>query len=425
LKKCVKIPYLLFALVILSLLVLAGCGGTEKTAASVQPVANIPDGELDPAVWGKAFPDQYASYLKNNEGGMTEYGGSDKVSKYKTQPLLPELFKGYGFAIEYNEDRGHTYALQDVKEIKRVGPKTTGSCMTCKSPAVPGLIQEMGIKYYSTPFSEIAKKVKHSIACADCHDNKTMALKVTRPAFIKAMAQRGVDVAKASRQEMRSYVCGQCHVEYYFKKDTKEVTFPWTKGFSPDEIEQYYKEYEPGFSDWEHPDSKAKMLKVQHPEFEMWSSGTHGTAGVACADCHMPYEKVGKNKISSHKWTSPLKTLEQSCGTCHRNGTDWLKQRVNFTQKKTFDLLIQAEQASDAAHKAVFKAVYTPGADQEMIKKAQDLIVRGQWRWDFVAAENSTGFHNPALALETLGKSIDLSKQAELLANKAIAGTNK
>ncbi len=417
-----RLKIYVLGIMFLSLLMfgLSGCGNGEVKETAGADLKAIPEGELDPAVWGKTYPDQYASYLKNNEGGQTQFGGSEKVSKYLTQPLLPELFKGYGFAKEYNEDRGHTYALQDIREIKRITPKSTGSCMTCKTPSAPGLIKEMGLKYYSTPFSEISKQVKHSIACADCHDPKTMELKVTRPAFIQAMQRRGVDVSKASRQDMRSYVCGQCHVEYYFKKDTKEVAFPWDKGFSPDEIESYYRQVTPGFQDWEHPDSKAPMLKAQHPEFETWQSGTHGSAGVACADCHMPYEKVGKNKISSHQWTSPLKTLERSCGACHRNGSDWLKARVTFIQTKTFDLLLKAETASNAAHKAVAKAIATPGADPNLVKQAQDLVVRGQWQWDFVAAENSTGFHNPELALETLGKSIDLSRQAELLAAQAI-----
>ncbi|MHB8169931.1 MAG: ammonia-forming cytochrome c nitrite reductase subunit c552 [Thermincolia bacterium] len=405
----------------MGLLVVAGCGTPEQVSTS-QPTA-IAEGELDPAVWGKSYPNQYASYLKNNEGGTTEYGGSDKVSKYIKEPLLPELFKGFGFAKEYNEDRGKTYALQDVKQTKRIGPKTTASCLTCKSAEAPGLIQKMGMQYYTTPFGEIANGVKHSIACADCHDSKTMELKITRPAFIDAMARRDIDVTKASRQEMRSYVCAQCHVEYYFEKETKEIIFPWDKGLSPNDIEKYYEEE--GFSDWEHPDSKAKMIKAQHPEFEFWSSSTHGTAGVSCSDCHMPYEKVGKDKVSSHQWTSPLKTIEQSCGTCHRNGTDWLKERVNNTQKKTFNLLSQAQTASYNAHQAVKKAVYTPGIDQKMVKDAQSLLVKGQWRWDFVAAENSTGFHNPALALESLGTSIDFSRQAELLANKAVTEAKK
>lgn len=412
--------WLLSGILLLMIAVLiSGCAQETKQTSAPLNLA-IDKWEQDPAVWGKFFPDHYASYQKNAQGGMTHYGGADKVSKYEKEPLLPELFKGFGFAKEYNEDRGHNFALQDLKDIKRVTEKTTASCLTCKSTASPMLIEQKGMDYYTTPLSEVLPMATHGVSCGDCHDNKTMELTITRPAFTKAMERRGIDVTKASRQEMRSYVCAQCHVEYYFEPETKEVTFPWDKGFTPAEIEQYYQEIKPGFKDWEHPDSLAPMLKVQHPEFEMFQGSTHASVGLACADCHMPYTKVGQNKISSHHWTSPLKTIAQSCGTCHRQGEEWIKNRVNYVQSKTFGLLLEAQGASERAHKAIQRALATPDAEADLIKQAQEKLVQGQWRWDYVGAENSAGFHNPALALETLGKSISLSKDAELLAEKAI-----
>lgn len=411
-EEMIRIKSLTLGILVLigvSLLILSGC--QSETVSTVDKKISIPEGELDPAVWGKAFPVQYESYLKNNEI-------NEEVSQFVKQPLLTELFKGYGFSIEYNETKGHTSTLSDVRKIKRVNNKTTGSCMTCKSAEVPGMIEEMGIKYYSTPFTEINKKAKHPISCSDCHDAKTMDLKVTRPAFVKAMDRKGIDITKATKQEMRTYVCAQCHVEYYFDTQTKEVIYPWDNGYTPDDIEKYYNDKK--FSDWEHPDSKAKMLKAQHPEFETWQSGTHGSAGVGCSDCHMPYEKEGKKKYTSHTWTSPLKTIDRSCAICHDQGTEWLENRVDYIQKKTDQATLDAEKASDEAHKAVQKALATPGSDQKLIKEAQELIVKGQWRWDFVSAENSSGFHNPELSIETLLKSIDYSRQAQLLAEKAL-----
>lgn len=392
-------------------LFLTGCQSEQVSSSDVERIS-IPAGEIDPAVWGKAYPDQYDTYLKNNES-------NEKKSQFVTQPFLPELFKGYGFGIEYNETKGHTYSLDDVNKVKRVTKKTTAACLHCHTAEFPDLVKEKGIALYSKPYAEISKLAKHPIACSDCHDSKTMELKITRPGLINALKRKGIDVTKATRQEMRSYVCAQCHVEYHFEPKTKEVTFPWDNGYSPDEIEKYYTDKK--FSDWEHPDSKAKMLKAQHPEFETWQSGTHGSAGVSCADCHMPYQKVGNKKITSHWWTSPLNTIEQSCTVCHKQGIDWLKNRVEYTQEKTDKLTLDAEKASNDAHKAVQKALAKPGSNQTLIKQAQDLIVKGQFRWDFVAAENSSGFHNPALSLETLTKSIDYSRQAELLAEKAMA----
>ena len=74
--------------------------------------------------------------------------------------------------------------------------------------------------------------VHHPVACVDCHDPKTMGLRVTRPGFlagIKAFkAKQGVadfdPNRDATRREMRAYVCGQCHVEYSFKGPGKIVT---------------------------------------------------------------------------------------------------------------------------------------------------------------------------------------------------------
>ena len=136
-------------------------------------------------------------------------------------------------------------------------------------------------------------------------------------AFVNAMAKRGIDVAQATRQEMRTYVCAQCHVEYYFAGDDKVLTFPWEKGLTIDDIEAYYTEV--GFKDWDHAETNAPMLKMQHPEFEMYSQGLHAASGVACADCHMPYVREGGVKVSDHWIRSPLTNIEDACQTCHRD----------------------------------------------------------------------------------------------------------
>ncbi|KNZ71081.1 ammonia-forming nitrite reductase [Thermincola ferriacetica] len=412
-KNSRSIGLLIIVFLALSVFVIGCSGNTKATSAK----SSIGENEFDPAVWGKYYPLQYESYLKNNEGAKTEFGGSVKESKFIAEPEIVELFKGYGFSKEYNEDRGHTYALKDLLNSKRVGPKTPGSCLSCKTPTAPVLMQQMGAAYYTTPVIELAKKAKHAIACADCHDPKTMQLRVTRPAFIQAMKARGIDVNKASKKEMRSYVCGQCHVEYYFQTDTKEVIYPWANGIEPAQIEEYYDKI--NFSDWEHPDSKAKMRKVQHPEFETWSTGVHGSAGVSCSDCHMPYMVKDGKKYSSHWWTSPLKTIDISCQVCHQQDAKWLKERVHNTQIRTFNMQTRAAKTLVQAHEAIKTAFANPKADLNKLKKAQTMVVKAQWYWDWVAAENSRGFHNPVQALDSLGQAIDYAYQAIELARSA------
>lgn len=135
------------------------------------------------------------------------------------------------------------------------------------------------------------------------------------------------------------------------------VTYPWANGIEPTQIDAYYDKL--NFTDWVHPDSKANMRKVQHPEFETWSTGTHGSAGVSCSDCHMPYIRLNGQKYSSHWWTSPLKTIDISCQTCHKQDAAWLKARVLNTQTKTFNMQTKASKLIAEAHQAIRTALET------------------------------------------------------------------
>ncbi|GAW29129.1 ammonia-forming cytochrome c nitrite reductase subunit c552 [Carboxydocella sp. ULO1] len=390
----------------------AGCAGPEGPKGPEIKKGAIKEETCDPSEWGKVYPLEYETYQKNKLAERTKYGGSVKYSKFTTEPEIKELFKGYGFSIDYNEERGHVYSLEDIRATKRKKP--SASCWTCKSAQVPKLIRDMGDKFFTSDFEEVGKKINVPISCADCHDPETMNLRITRPPFVEAMKERGIDVTKANRQAMRNYVCGQCHVEYYFRKDNKKVVFPWKNGLEPEQIEKYYDQYEGGpFFDWEHPDSKAKLRKVQHPEFETHMTGIHGKAGVTCVDCHMPYLR-DKNKVkySSHWWTSPLKDVERSCAVCHRaQKPEWFKEMIYRIQDRTWALQQRAAQTLVEAHQAVAAAEKAgrPAADLEAARR---LIVQAQWRWDWVAAENSRGFHNPDQALTVLGQAIDLANQA-------------
>jgi nitrite reductase (cytochrome c-552) len=247
-----------------------------------------------------------------------------------------------------------------------------------------------------------------------------MNLRVINPAFIEAMAQRGIDVKKASREDMRSYVCGQCHVEYYFVPATKKVVFPWAKGFDPEQMYDYYSTTPNGFAmDWKHPDSEAPMLKAQHPDFETWSGGVHAASGVSCVDCHMPYMKVDGQKYTSHWVTSPMKHVKEACRTCHSQSEAWLLDRVKKTQTGVWEMQRTAGQTIARAHQAIGQASKAGKARSADLDKSRELVRKAQWYWDFVAAENSMGFHNPAMILTTLGRSVDLAHQAIAVSEKA------
>jgi nitrite reductase (cytochrome c-552) len=388
-------------------------------------LAKLPAGEYDPAVWGRYYPLEYESYRKNLEmsPSPTGFGGSLKVQKSDKEPELLMNFKGMPFSKDYSEDRGHPYSIEDLKSSKRVTPQSVGACMTCKTPYIIDIFKQKWWEYAHLPLSELLLQAKHPISCASCHDPATMKLTVTNPAFIEAMQRKGVDVSKASREEMRSFVCGQCHAEYYFEPKTKKVVFPWDKGYLPEQMYAYYGEKPAGFEqDWIHPDSQAKMLKAQHPDFETWAGGVHGKSGVSCADCHMPFVLKNGQKYSSHWVTSPMRNVQGSCGTCHAQSADLLLERVKTEQSNIFQLQHIAGLTVARAHEVIGKASATATADQAGLVKARELVRKAQWFWDIVAAENGMGFHNPDQDMNTLGRSIDLAHQAVETANKA-AGT--
>jgi len=244
-------------------------------------------------------------------------------------------------------------------------------------------------------------------------------LRVTRPGFMEGMrawkASQGVkdyDVnTQASRQEMRSYVCGQCHVEYYFKGPEKRLVYPWFEGLKVEQIVAYYDSV--GHKDWKHADTDAPVLKAQHPEFELWNQGIHSRSGVACADCHMPYQRVGALKVSDHHVQSPLLNINRACQTCHRWSEDELRERAFEIQDRVHTM---RGTAMDALLDLIadLKTARAAGDTATAFKQAQRFQRHAQFYLDFIEAENSSGFHAPQEALRVLGQSIDLSRRGQL-----------
>ena len=404
-------------------------------------VVDITDDTTDPAVWGKNFPLQYDDYKRTVDQVRTRYGGSDALprtptaadprtvvtqSKIEEDPRRKKMWAGYAFAVDFREERGHAYMLADQTFTDRQKvAKQPGACLNCHASmytaykkAGDGDLMKGFEKICALPYAEAAKLVEHPVACIDCHDSQTMALRVTRPAFMEGMrnlkASQGVkdyDVNRdATRQEMRSYVCGQCHVEYYFKGPEKKLTYPWHNGQKVEQILAYYDAA--GFKDWTHKDTGAPALKAQHPEFELWSQGIHARSGVACADCHMPYKREGAHKISSHHVRSPLLDINRSCQTCHKWSEQELKDRVETIQTRFHNL---RNVAMDALMDLIddLKAAQTAGATDEQLKDGREFQRKAQFFFDFVEAENSTGFHAPDEAARILGESIDFSRKGQ------------
>ncbi|HEY8536226.1 MAG TPA: ammonia-forming cytochrome c nitrite reductase subunit c552 [Vicinamibacterales bacterium] len=405
-------------------------------------VVEITDETTDPSVWGKNFPLQYDGYRRTVDQVRTRYGGSEAVprtptdadprsivaqSRLEEDPRLRTMWAGYAFSRDFREERGHAYMLEDqtFTERQQAAPQP-GTCLHCHASVyVPYRTLGNGDLFAgfermnAMPYAEARTHVTHPVSCIDCHDPQTMQLRVTRPAFIEGIrlvkAAQGIpdyDVnTQATRQEMRAYVCGQCHVEYYFKGPDKRLTYPWHNGLRADDILAYYDSE--GFSDWTHGETGAPALKAQHPEFEMWNQGVHARAGVACADCHMPYERVGAMKISDHHVRSPLLNINRACQTCHRWDEEELRARVYTIQDRTFDMRNRAMDALVALIDDL-KAAAAAGVPEERLRQARQFQRQGQFLLDFIEAENSMGFHAPQEAMRVLARAIDLTRQGQI-----------
>ncbi|MBI4550183.1 MAG: ammonia-forming cytochrome c nitrite reductase subunit c552 [Candidatus Omnitrophica bacterium] len=407
----------------------------RKIESRSKHVEVVPLGEetTDPAAWGNNFPREYDSYKRTVDTARTRYGGSEAFSKLDENPAWKRIFAGYAFSVDYREERGHAYSLEDQKETLRTKQfKQPGACLHCHAGGMKRIYESEGggdlqagfAKVNAMPLEEAWKFAEHPVACVDCHDPKTMDLRVTRPGFLNGIKElkrlEGIENydpnTMATRQEMRAFVCGQCHVEYYFKGEGKFLTYPWSKGLKVEEIEAYYDEA--GFKDWAHAETGAPVLKAQHPEFEMWSQGIHARSGVVCADCHMPYKREGAMKVTDHHIRSPLLNASRACLTCHHFSEKEMVDRAETIQARTRALLERAETALIGLIDEI-NAAKKRGVTDEALKTAFELQRKAQFRLDFVSAENSMGFHAPQEAARILAESIDYSRQGQLAAQKS------
>jgi nitrite reductase (cytochrome c-552) len=420
----------------------------EKKAQGTQAfyrVVELNDSIDDPAIWGKNFPLHYEDYMRTEEMAATRFGGSVAVprdptdmdprtftsrSKIEKDPRRARLWAGFAFAADFREKRGHRWNFVDQQYTLRQSEfKQPGTCLNCHASNYVAMMKEgegdlfRGFeKLNAMTWDDAATKIRHPVTCIDCHAPQTMELRITRPALIEGMAalkaSQGVqnyDVNRhASRQEMRTLVCAQCHVEYYFKGDERRLVFPWQNGLLADSIYSYFQQI--GFRDWQHKLTGADMLKAQHPEYEMFTMGTHGRAGVTCSDCHMPFKRVGGQKISDHHVRSPLLNVNRSCQTCHRSSEQDLVARVEEIQQRTYEMTSRAFGAVMALIDDIEK-VRTAEGDSPRVQRALELQRRASWYVDFVDAENSTGFHAPQEAARLLQMSVDYARQGQIALN--------
>jgi len=451
-----RIVFLTVFALLLMVFALAGCSSNSYVSETFST-------GIDPEEWNSLafkdeFPKHWESYLKNLVNEKEVKPKSDP----SIEPYLPILWNGFGFAVEYNLTRGHTFAFEDQANVRRItdNPNAITACMSCKSIMFPKMLDEFGDKAWSMNYhtellpwlEEVAGDDKGtikdskgnvaewghiSIGCATCHEPETMELRITLPQLTVSLENMGYDITKATKQDMRSLVCAQCHVEYFFDPtNNAHTTFPWDNGLKVEDMWTYYDEiwgyneatgelgYRPG------QDGKFKgeyvsrltntpMQKAQHPEYELSSYGPHQT--VSCADCHMPYQRNEGEKMTSHRWGSPLKTIDESCRTCHADkSATYLEDRVKTIQTRHKSALLEAQDLSvDATYyvnRLMVRLEEGKAVDPAVVNKTRYLQRKGQWFWDIIAAENSYGFHNPDGSMDAYRMSMKESAEVIRLA---------
>jgi nitrite reductase (cytochrome c-552) len=388
-------------------------------------------------IWGEVFPREYTSYMLTADTDFrSKYNGNAMIDMLEESPRMAVLWAGYLFSRDYNQGRGHYYAVEDIQKTLRTGAPLRNvpspqpnTCWTCKSPDVPRLMNKIGsAEFYGGTWETKGAEIVNPIGCADCHDSKTMNLRISRPALSEAFQAMGRNIGKSSHQEMRTLVCAQCHVEYYFNKQMIEgvqyLVYPWKNGTILEEIEKYYDEIE--FSDWTHALSRAPMLKAQHPDYEVYLTGVHASRGVSCADCHMPFISEGGQKFTDHHIQSPLNNIANSCQVCHREETQKLVEDVYSRQNKILENRNILETLLVRCHVEA-KTAWDRGADQEDMKDILVDIRRAQWRWDFTAAGHGNSFHSPVETGRIIAGGITFAQEARVKLARVLSslGYNK
>ncbi len=418
---------------------------------SAEPIkiADIGEKEYQPEEWGKVYPFHYELFMQTGE--PTETGLSfykrgwdddgkiyDKLSQF---PFLALLYNGFGFGIEYNEPRGHFFMLSDVLEIDASRRKPGGVCLTCKSSYAQELFEKHGVDFFSKPFADVLEFIpqKHrtlGVSCISCHDPGNMSLRILNSfTLIKALEFTGTDIKKLTHQDMRSLVCAQCHVTYVVRKDSQmnsvDLFFPWQKSrygkISIEDIISVIRS-EPAYLEWTQALTGFRLGFIRHPEFELFSNNSvHWSAGLSCADCHMPFTRAGSYKISDHRVMSPLKNRMKACLQCHGQSEEWLRARVKFIQDRAISLYIRAGYATATCAKLfeLTRRELNSGIklDQQLFVLARENYEQAFYRLVFFGAENSVGFHNPPEAMRILGDAALFASRCEGLLRQLLASS--
>ena len=128
-------------------------------------------------------------------------------------------------------------------------------------------------------------------------------------------------------------------------------------------------------------------------------------------------QRRGTLKVNDLLGAKPATEPEPRLQPCHAVPEAELTGRVLTIQDRHYALLQRAAKATTDMLDAIV-AAKKAGAFEESLKEAAALHRKAQWRLDFVAAENSMGFHAPQEMARILGETIDFARQGQLAAER-------
>ena len=184
----------------------------QEAKSPFAQTVQLTDTTYDPAVWGENFPIEYEQYKKTAEDTDGDFVKVDPtaddpreyhtISRIDSETRAQKMWRGYAFAVDYDEPRGHEWALQDQRYTERTAArfKQPGTCLNCHA-SMPQVYDELGDgdrqagfdALNAMSYDDAYEHASSSIACIDCHDPQTMELRITRPAFVD-----GIKRAKAA-----------------------------------------------------------------------------------------------------------------------------------------------------------------------------------------------------------------------------------
>ncbi len=328
-------------------------------------------------------------------------------------------------------------------------------CLQCKTTDLILSWKHMGDKDPRARFdrtsdvNQVVRAVNNPMGCIHCHDPHATRPRIVRDALIEGIAREGatpyredkgkdaievvsfrdfrqIGLVKTPRSNL---LCGQCHVEYNCNAGTDPKTgdkvtladrranhIPMKNAL---DILEHYNQL--GFRDFPHAVTGARLVKLQHPEMETYWGSVHDLAGVTCVDCHMVREKNSAGQeFTSHQMIRPRDHVEQACMRCHPDSSPEEKHyQIRAVQNYTRGKIRKAEhnlwELIDTYEQARIL-----GVSEEVLAKARRQHEIAHVYWEWWTAENSDGWHNPALARESLSRSQEAARQGTRMLRDAM-----